>query len=390
MTDMTTRSPDEYTYTHFASVLADQGPAAFPGEFKIYNADPRFWDHPSPARFGHVVLISGLMRITGTRNARSGAAVSWFFSGLSLLLVAWLSLRFFNRWVAILSVTFLSFSFVELAVSRRAWQDATIGFAGLLLVCLTCAIAASPKRRVLHIAFFATGAWSLLIKESGWVSLGICILWLTGVAIFQERSWQLVKVLLVGGLASVAVYFAILSALAGGPEPVVMAQIHLLRGAANSPYGVNYDGPWYQVAYLLWLIGPLTAIAALFGLLTAVGVRRDSVRAGLGIRDWRAAQLSALVLFLFIAITSLGVHLQCLRLISPSDGPYCILAAFGVWSVFSFAQSASPNFGRIVFPVLAIALIAEFTVEYRTFNEVVIKSGMEDLAAVGIRRVMGL
>jgi 4-amino-4-deoxy-L-arabinose transferase-like glycosyltransferase len=389
MTDINTRSPDEYSYTAYAGKLADAGPAAFPEQFKIYNEDSRYWVHPSPARFGYVLLTSAVMRITGTRNARSGAAVSWFFSILSLPLLAWLGLRFFNKPVALLAVAFFSFSFSELAMARRAWQDATFGFLGLLLVCLTCAITAAPRRRSLHVAFFATGAYCLLIKETGWVSFGTCILWLAGVAYFQQRSWDLIKTLLIGGLASLAVIFGILTALAGGIEPVIAAQQHILKGTAESTYGIYYDGPWYQFFWLLWLVGPLTAIMALFGAVTAFGRRSAPSRDRLHIRDWRAAQMATVMAGTFILIASFGHQLQYLRLISPAEGAYCLLAGFGVWSLVGVARSFSPVAGQLAIPFLSFALLIEGVVDYRNFTEVIVNSGMEDLAVKGIRDVMG-
>jgi hypothetical protein len=384
MTDIQTRSPDEYVYTGYASVLADSGPAGFPEQFQIYNRDSRYWVYPSPVRVGYVLLTSAVMRLTSSRNARSGAAVSWFFSVLSLILLAWLGMRFFNPWVALLSVAFFSFSFSELAMARRAWQDATLGFLGLLLVCLTCAITAAPKRRSLHIAFFAAGTYSLLIKETGVISFGVCILWLAWVALFQERSWQLVKVLLVGGLASLAVTLGSLSALAGGLEPVISAQIHILRGTATNAYCDTYAGPWHQFFYLLWLVGPLTAIAALLGAAAVIAGRAD----GLNLRDSRAARVAALMALTFILIASLGPRLQYLRLTSPAEGAYCLLAGLGIWWLFSAARSLSPAAGRLLVPLLVAAMLIEAVVDYRSFTEAIVKPDLQDLSVKYIRDAM--
>jgi hypothetical protein len=52
--------------------------------------------------------------------------------------------------------------------------------------------------------------------------------------------------------------------------------------------------------------------------------------------------------------------LQELRLISPAERAYCLFTGFAVWSL-----------------------------NYPNFNEVVVKSGMENLAVKGIRDVMG-
>jgi hypothetical protein len=52
--------------------------------------------------------------------------------------------------------------------------------------------------------------------------------------------------------------------------------------------------------------------------------------------------------------------MQDLRLIRPAEGTYCLFTGFGVWSLNS-----------------------------SNFTEVVVQSGMEDLAVKGIRDVMG-
>ena len=66
-----------------------------------------------------------------------------------------------------------------------------------------------------------------------------------------------------------------------------------------------------------------------------------------------------------------------------------VLAGFGVWSLVGIARSFSPSAGQIIVLFLAFALLIEGVADYRNFTEVIVNSGMEDLAVKGIRDVMG-
>jgi hypothetical protein len=375
MTDMETRGPDEYSYTVYAATLADGGLPAYRAAFTEYNQNREFWVHPSPARFGYVVITAAVMKATGNRNARSGAAVSWFFSCLSLVLVAWLGLRFFNPPIALLATFFLALNIPELAMARRAWQDATFGFLGLCLVALAAAITAHPNRKRLWIAFCATGAWCLLIKESGYVAYGLCWIWLLYAT---TRYW---KRLLLGGLASAALAVAILAFLAGGLQPVVDAQRHILTGTAESAYGYYYDGPWHQFFYLFWLTGPFTAIMALAGL-AAIFLDADRLR------DSRAAHLALWVTAFFICIGAFGPELQYLRLTSPVHGTYSLIAATGLWSLYVRFQTVLRR-RTIAIPLTAATLFLMAAHDYPLFVRLIVDSDMQDLAGRTILTTLG-
>ena len=92
------------------------------------NADA--WSYPSPTRIGHLVFVAAWMKISNVRDERAGADVSLAFSCMSLLLVAWIGVRFFNPAIALAAVAFLASSVAELGMARRAWQDSAFGFLG--------------------------------------------------------------------------------------------------------------------------------------------------------------------------------------------------------------------------------------------------------------------
>jgi 4-amino-4-deoxy-L-arabinose transferase-like glycosyltransferase len=268
------RSPDEGTYTDYASRIADQGPAAIRALVAEYEADSGRWVYPPPTRVGYAGLIALAMKISDARDPSVGAAVSCLFSSLSLVLLAWLGWRFFNPWIALCAVTFLAVLVGELGVAERAWQDAPFGFFGLLLVYLTCEIARSPRRLPLYLAFLAVGAYSVLTKETGVVAYGLCTAWVMGVLLVKERSWKAAAMLAAGGAASLAGTVLVWSVLCGGMGPAFSVLSHAAR-ARSSPWTVlNCSGPWYQFPYLLWIVDPATAVLALVGTVVAALPRR--------------------------------------------------------------------------------------------------------------------
>lgn len=380
MTDVPSRSPDERTYTSYAATLADDGVAGYRPLFGAYNADPGQWLYPGPSRFGFVLLEAGVMSVTGIRNPRAGAAISWLFSIFSLLLLAWMGWRFLPRWATVFGVAFLACSVGELGMARRSWQDSLFGFLGLLLVYLTCEITHAPRRRGLYLALAAVGTYSLLIKESAYLSYGICGLWLAGVLLVRERSWRWFGMLAAAGAASALAALATWGWLAGGVSPAVASMGHLIEAARTNPYlAENASGPWYQFFYLQWITGPVTALMALTGGVVAamgdLGVPRTPLR------------MALLMAAAFFGLGAFGPNLQYLRIVSPANGAYCLLAGVGVWSLFTMAAGGRRrNF--VLAAVVLLGLAGETVHNYYVFREVVVASGIQELDVREIRQIM--
>lgn len=383
MTDVGTRSPDERTYTAYAARLADEGPGVYRELFRNYEASPGRWIYPSPTRFGHVLLFAGVMRATGVRDGRAGAATSWLFSILSVALVAWMGLRFFHPWVALFGAALMACSFGELGMARRAWQDTTFGFCGLLMTYLACEICRNPGLKRLYLTLFAAGAFALLTKETAVLSYGLVLLWLAGLAVWESR-WRRAIGIVALGAASLAVALAVWVALAGDARTALLSVEHSTRSAAGAWAQQYCSGPWYQFPYLLWIVGPLTAAAALLGAAIAVSISNDSL-----IADHRAARLAAFVTLGFVSFASFVPNLQYLRIVSPVAGSYCLLAGVGLWFLLSMTRTllGRPAQHAAALTVGAAILIAGIH-DYRSFTNVVVRSGMEELSVFGIRLVM--
>ena len=384
------RSPDEAQYLYYASRIADRGLSVTPKLFADYESNSGHWVYPCPSRFGHVLLFAAAMKLGGVRDASAGAAVSCLFTGLSLLLAAWIGLRFFNGWIALAGVTFLAFSVGELGMAQRAWQDATFSFLGLLLMYLACEIARSPRRFLWYPAFFAVGAYSLLTKESGVLAYGLPAAWLLGVMLWKERYWKGAVLLVLGGLASLAGCVLVWSLLAGGMSTALSAVNHSFRSGGGAWAAKNCSGPWYQFFYMLWIVGPATAALALAGaVFAALPGRLPHLAGSAGPSvDQRAAAALTFFTLGFFAFSAFVPNFQYLRIIGPADGPYCLLAGLGLWRLLSLARGAlrEPDYRALIVLVVVGVVIAAGR-DYSTFRTLS-GSRMEDFAVRFIRDVM--
>ena len=389
MTDVTSRSPDEKTYTAYAALLADQGLGVYRDLFASYDRDPASWIYPSPSRFGHVLLFAEVMRITGVRDGRAGAATSWLFSILSVALVAWIGFRFFNQYVGLIAAALMTCSFGELGIARRAWQDTTFGFCGLLMIYLACEISRRPSRKPLYVALFVVGTFSLLTKETSVLSYGLVLLWLAGLGLWQS-NWQRIAAVAATGFASLTLAIAVWVALAGDLRLAIASVEHSTRSGAGAWAQLYCSGPWYQFPFLLWIVGPLPAAAALLGAGVALSLRSAWVSNAASIVDHRAAGLAAFVTLGFVSFASFVPNLQYLRIISPVNGSFCLLAGLGLWFPLSLTRSSVANRSVVRFTQIAlgIAILAAGIHDYRSFTDVVVVSGMEELPVSSIRLLM--
>ena len=391
--DVATRTPDERVYSKFAEHLATFGPRVLPGMYAQYESNPIDWNYPPPTRIGHLVFVAAAMKISGVKDERTAAAVSLAFSCMSLLLLAWIGVRFFNPWVAIAAVAFLATSVGELGMARRAWQDSAFGFFGLLLVYLACEITRNPRRLWLYPTFLACGVLNLLTKQTGVISYGACALWLLAFLIFRVKSWRGAVLLALGGIASIGVTVGLWGISAGNTRVALSAFNHSLH---PTDIGLGYlatccSGPWYQFFDLLWIVGPLSAVLALFGAAVSLFPARWLQRIGRKtlIAEPACAPVAACMTVAFFAFSSVYPGMQCLRYISPADGSFALLAGFGLWYLLEWARGAMSRTDHRLLVVLAVlGVVLSGVRDYRTFTSVVVGSEMEDLSVSDIRFVL--
>ena len=388
LTDVFSRSPDEKVYTYFARRIANEGFAATQKIFYQYVNEKQLWDYPPPTRITTVFLNAVVMKISDVRDERAGVFISWLFSCLSLILLASVGVRLFNPWIALAAVIFMAVSMAELSMARRAWQDTTFGFFSLLLLYLTCEIAANPRRLLWCLSFFVVGSLLLLTKQTGLIVYGILALWLCWEFISKERSWTLTALMIAGGVASIAISIGIWIVAAGDAGLALAAVEHSLRpGEGALAYAAKVmTSPWYQFIGLLWTINPFTfvmVIVASVVVIVSSWLKTDYAL----LRNANAAKITVLITFSFIAFIGFYPGMQELRIMSPAIGAYCLLAGTGVYYLVAIAKGRLSGLVTIFSSFVAVVFVLVTMIsEYRIFTSAVVATGIQDLPVLRLRQ----
>ncbi len=81
--------------------------------------------------------------------------------------------------------------------------------------------------------------------------------------------------------------------------------------------------------------------------------------------------------------------MQELRIMSPATGPYCLLAATGVYYLFAVARRKLSGFALNVSVIVGLVLgVTSLAGEYRTFRSAVVATGMPDLPVLWLRQAI--
>jgi hypothetical protein len=261
----------------------------------------------------------------------------------------------------------------------------------LLVIWIACEIRHNPRRTLLYPVLILAGTSCLLTKETAIFAYALCGLWLAGGMAFERKSWPLFCRVAVSGIGSIVLGCAVWIVLAGSPKLAWLGVRQSVgSGMGSDIWGEMYSsGPWYQYIYLLWLVGPVTLLMAALGIAVS-GRSSNWFRKTLNVSDRGALSLALFVTVCFLGAAAFGPNLQSLRLFSPANGCYCLLAGLGIWAIACSARSVlSRTPQRILAACLAGAMFLAAIRDYRTFNTVVVESGMEDLAAYGVRYQLG-
>jgi hypothetical protein len=382
--DVGSRSPDERQYSAYAGRVAAEGIGALPAVFADYQRSATNWLYPAPTRVATVLIFALPMSITGERTPDSAALVSLGASILSLGLVAWMGARFFNIWTSVLAAWFMACSFGELGMARRAWSDAPAGFFGLLVVYLACEIAArveSPRARIWFAAFLTAGFAAMLVKDATVVGYGVCGLLLALYALW-DRKWRECGLIVGGGAFSAVMVLAVIVLAAGGISSGVSTLPHPGDWLVVKPSGyiaMCCSGPWWQVPAVLWATGPLTAAFVLPGVVLALRGPRK-----------RIGGILTGVTLVYFGFASFGPAIQYLRFVSPANGCYCLLAGIAGEATLRYVRDAfgDDDWWKPIIAAAAVGIAVLGFWEYQTFRDIVVRTGMEDLAVNVIRAAM--
>ena len=365
------RSPDESVHTYQANTILREG--SIMGTRKLvreYNGDSRQWMYPKPIRIGYLWPLAGIMKITGRNDVALGANLSSFFSILSLVIVMTLGLRFFNKWVALYALLFMSVSPIALAISRRTWSDAMLECLGLLLVYLSCEIIRKPNKVILYLPFTVVGACAALVKESGALFYALCAIWILCVLLVKEKAISKGVLLIAASIVGAGASVACTAYVSGGLPNALEAMRHFSEALPGNTYAVEYQtGPWYRFVGGFWIISPLSAILCLVGIAGAKpGFAKPGFAYGI------AGFMTAVIVMTIIAPLS-----QNMRYISPLFGAFYLLGGLGFWNIVSRAKAKLSNFYfSVAMGWLVILVILAAVSDYGNFKKIFVKTGIVD------------
>ncbi len=383
-------TPNERTYLYYANRIQDEGIGVNKALYAEYINDPDMWAVAPPVRIGYVVLLNASMSILGTRTVEAGMAISLLSSVLTLLLVAWMGLRFFNPQVSLIASALCATAFTEVWLVRGTPQDGVFGLFGLLEILIACEIMRAPKRYWLYVPLHLIGIWSILMKQSGVFIYVFLVLWLIGFLLIRERNLKQAIVLAVSAAAGLIAVCGILVALAGDSHSAWKAyQLSFLCNDENWAYQDECCfGPWTQMPIALFLLSPLTFGLSIAGVWALANMRAWGVQ--LTVLQRNCGALCALMAVGFAVLFTFYPKMQILRYLTPGDGAICLVAALGLWALLWQAQRHLARIEYAAFVgIVAVAVAASMIRDYGVFNKIAMQAQIPELGAALIRSALG-
>ncbi|MFH1798707.1 MAG: hypothetical protein ABH844_05160 [Candidatus Omnitrophota bacterium] len=377
LTNVSGRSPDEDVYTYQAKVIAHQGFAGVKDLIKEYNSSEKMWLYPNPVRVGYYGFLSVVMKLSKNYDVIVGAYLACVFSVISLLLLTVLGLRFFNKWITLYSLLFLSVSAMDLAIARRAWQDSMFAAMSLFLVYLTLEITRSSRKIIWYIPFIIAGSWSLLIKETGVVVYELCLVCILWMLVVKEKAFLRAFALTVSAFLCAAISLVFLARVSGGFSAIIEVLTHLKETMPVNGYAVEYQsGPWYEFLEVFWIISPVNSFLCLVGTAgTVIGrVKNRALTGGL---------ISFVAIFIAMAILPCC---QNLRYVSVIFVPFYLIGGVGLWCIISYIEAISKRFSfSAIIGCILIVLVVAAAGDYYKFQKIVVKPRILDLSIRMVR-----
>ncbi|MBU0895405.1 MAG: hypothetical protein KJ584_02290, partial [Candidatus Omnitrophica bacterium] len=217
------------------------------------------------------------------------------------------------------------------------------------------------------------GSWCILIKESGIIVYGLCVIWLFVVVAFGEKSFIKSALLVVFTLLGIGISVLILGHVAGGIPRVLEVLRNIKDAMPTNTYAIDYQtGPWYRILEGFWILAPVSFVLFIIGI---AGVFSGDHRAGQNI----IAKGLIFIISSFLFITIVTPYMQNMRYLSVTFVPFYLICGVGVWYPVSLAKNV---FKRGAFyaaiAVIALALIFVSIGDYQKFRKIFIKRGIRD------------
>ena len=373
--DVKGRSPDEGIYTRQAIIVAQDGVEGTRRLIDEYNADKRLWIYPPPIRIGYTYLLATIMKVANIFDERAGTYLSTLCSIGALFILVLLGLRFFNRWVTVVALLLMSVSPMDLAIARRSWQDGVLALAGLLLIYCCCELTANPNRKIWYIPFWLIGIWCIIIKESGIIIYGLCVIWLFAVMALKERSFIKSTLLVVFTLLGISISALILGHVVGGILRVLEVLKHVKDAMPTNTWAIDYQtGPWYRILEGLWILTPASFILCIIGI---VGVFSGDRHA----RQSIIAKWLIFIILSFLFITIVTPYMQNIRYLSIIFVPFYLMSGLGLWYLIYSAKDflkGGAFYTMIAITVLVLVIIS--ISDYQKFQRIFIKRGIREIS----------
>lgn len=349
------RTPDESAYHTYAQLLYDRGPSVLPEIVREYRSKPEWRDFPSPTRVGHLWLHWAAMLVSFSPSTNAVASVS-FAASVGLLLIVWrIAASFLAPWAAPVAMTFLAFSPLDLAITRRLWGDEPFAFA--VAVMLWCFLEYARSRRTFWAAaFFLSSIPALLIKETA-----LFFLVLGTLGLMWRRPVRQILVLAAAGVSTVATALAIQALACGGWQPVREAWAGAMGAGKPSEYMLKYQtGGWAYYARGLGILQPFemalgfaACLAAVVAAIVALVRRKGS---GLG-EGWRWPKTLVVLGVMVVSFLTLALAYpqKNMRFLSPIYAPLFLMGGAAVYGLVERFGARVPSTVR---PLLIGAVIA--------------------------------
>lgn len=349
---------DELIYVQYARRISTAGLSQFRLLAEEYASNPSLWVFPNPLRVLYLLITALSCRVAEACSGATVAAVS-LLSGIGLVLLTLvMGWRMFGKQVALLSGLLAALSPLQLALSRRAWQDGLFSLTVLVALWAFWERSRSPRKGwdiLMGCALLA----ALLTKESSIIFLigllGALLYpnWLGSASISPIRS-MLAAVLL-------PLLLAVLILLILIPDPPLLIRVYSawLSATETGAYAIAYSqGPWFRYLIDFFLLSPMTTLLAIGYYFTPGGKQEDQF-------------LARFTLVLFLAFSLLA--LKNVRYVSFLDIPMRILAVLTLT-----ALSQNPAVARVgkrgVVP--AILLLAAY--DLSLFHAIFIDAAVYD------------
>lgn len=385
LTNVTSRSPDEMVYTYQAGTIALYGTEGIKFLVRQYNMTEDTWQYPPPIRLGYLWPLAATMKTINLMDVRAGVYISSFFSIVSLLLLILLGLRFFNKWITMYALLFMSVSPMALAIARRTWQDAMLGCIGLLLIYFCCELTRNTNRIIRYIFFIIVGSYCMLIKSSGVLIYALCIFWLLWILLVNEKSFLKSTLLLTFSALGAVISIVFLLQATGGVSAVKEVLMHMGKAVQGSVYARQYcSGHWYRFFEMLWMLTPLNTILCFIGIIGAC-LPDDIYQKGpiVPINENRNV-IFGIIFFMiaFMAVLFLAKKYPLnLRYVSVLYVTFYLISGLGLWYIILFLKKVFKNISTptVITCIVAMILVTAIN-DYQNFKRVIVKSGIKDLS----------